>query len=161
MNFKKKELYFVLKFFVLFSVLQLLIIIVDITTLQQWIASFAAGWAGLPSEGIGIFVKDGMFLVTENCTGLISSFILGSIIFSLQKPSFPKKITLFLLATLALLIINLFRVYFVVLIGATYGLSAGETVHVISWFVMSAAIIVLWYYGTKRIANVQNFSGFL
>jgi len=157
----KLELYFIVKFFILFSVLQLIILFWDLTSFQQMIASIAAGWANLRYEGIGIFVEDGVFLVTKNCTGWVSSFILGSIVFSLKKPELPKKVLLFVISTIALLIINLFRIYFVIILGANYGLYAGEIVHIISWFVMSGVIIAIWYYGTKRIAKVQNFAGFL
>ncbi|MBS3059633.1 MAG: hypothetical protein J4224_04380, partial [Candidatus Diapherotrites archaeon] len=60
-----------------------------------------------------------------------------------------------------LLAANYVRVYFVLLSAIAFGGRAAEAVHIITWFLTAALVIVVWYYGTKRIAKVKEFNDFL
>ncbi len=84
--------------------------------------------------------------------------ILASIVFSLRKPEFKKKLVLFSMGFAVLFLSNFLRIYLVLLAGINYGIGAADLVHTISWFTTSALIILLWYYLTKKIAKVEKFS---
>ena len=71
------------------------------------------------------------------------------------KPSIRKKLGVFVIGVVALLILNIPRVM-LVLFAAKAGFDA-DTIHVYTWFLMSGAIILLWYYGNKKIAKVKDF----
>ena len=158
---RKKSVIFLLKFFLIFSVLHYLIYLIDTDFLQQFITDFASNALNLPSQGLFIYINAQPFFISKSCTGLISSFILAAIIFSLKKPEIEKKIAMYLAGTIILLIANVFRVIFVLWMGILFGIQAAELTHVISWFAMSALIIALWYYSSLKLLKIKNFSGFL
>ena len=78
---RKKSVIFLLKFFLIFSVLHYLIYLIDTDFLQQFITDFASNALNLPSQGLFIYINAQPFFVSKSCTGLISSFILAAIIF--------------------------------------------------------------------------------
>jgi hypothetical protein len=47
-----------------------------------------------------------------------------------------------------------------VLYAAQKGFDA-ELVHMATWFLMSAIVLVIWYYGTKKLAGIKEFSDLL
>jgi len=153
--------WFVLKFFAVFFVLEALLVGSSIPLLQEPIASLEAGLLGLESEGNIILSEGGNFEISPSCTGLVSSIILAAIIFSLKKPEIKKKIGIFLAGSVSLLVLNLFRIYLVILGGELFGFWIVEPLHILSWFATTALILVLWYYLTMQITGIRNFSGFL
>ena len=155
------KIVFLAKFFALFFVLQLLILIADLSILQNAISSGISDMAGLEYYGKFVMVKDGAFEITPSCTGLVSAAILASIIFSLRKPGMKNKFLLFFAGAIMLFAVNYFRVLFVVIAGKEFGIEAAEMLHIISWFVMSAGIIIVWYWFTKKFAKIESFDGFL
>ncbi len=161
MKLEKKEILFLAKFFAIFLILEWAINTIDLSAAQALIASTVAGFMGLKTVGNLIFVSDGAFEIVPSCTGLVSTGILAAIIFSMKKPELGKKIAIFAAGSLLLIALNYFRVMTVVLIGKLYGVQAGEITHIISWFSTAAFVIGLWYYFTKKITGVKNFSGFL
>jgi hypothetical protein len=44
-----------------------------------------------------------------------------------------------------------------VLWAALVGVDA-EAVHVFTWYLMSALILLIWYYGTKKVSKIKDFS---
>lgn len=158
---KKKAFIFFIKFMVIFFFLHALIYFIDISWLQNSIAALTAQALNLRFEGSRIFIQEQVFEISKSCTGLISSFILSAIIFSLKKPEFKVKVITYAIGTIALLLINLFRVFVVLVAGIYYGVFMAEALHVLSWFVMSGLIIALWYYFNQRIFAIKSFEGFL
>jgi exosortase/archaeosortase family protein len=112
---------------------------------------------GLDAESNTIRVGGSSFLINESCTGLVSIMILASTIFALRKPGLNKKIRMFFAGSIALFFLNIARVSLVLLV-ALQSIQAAELTHVISWFLMSAAIIALWYYSTKRMVKIKRFN---
>lgn len=157
----KPGIIFLAKFFVVFFVFEWLLTFLRAEPLQDFIASSQAAFFGLKTSTNLIFVEDGIFEINSSCTGLVSSIILGAIVFSLKKPELPKKIAIFLSGALLLVFLNYFRVMAVIFVGVHYGMRAAEIVHVISWFSTTAFVIGIWYLFTKRISKVKNFAGFL
>jgi exosortase/archaeosortase family protein len=91
----------------------------------------------------------------------VSSAILAAIIFSLRRPKLKKKAVMFLLGMAALLLLNLARVYIVLLAGMKYGIYAADILHILSWFAMAAFIIAIWMVATKKMARVKSYSELL
>jgi exosortase/archaeosortase family protein len=131
--------------------------VLDLSFIQEPIAGFTAGAVGAKANGIFIEVGKEVFEVTASCTGIISASILAAIIFSLRKPELKKKILFFLGGAIILFTVNLLRLYLVLSVGKAYGVAAADLAHIASWFAMSAAIIMLWYYGTKKLIGVKEF----
>ena len=158
---RRKQVIFLAKFLAIFAVLHLLLYLFDLSFLQNAIASLEAGWLGLEALGDLVFVAGQPFAITPSCTGLVASFILAAVVFALKRPGWKEKIATYLIGTLTLLLINLLRVYLVLLAAIAYGVAAAEALHLASWFAMSALIIALWYYSTTRIFRIKSFDGFL
>jgi len=161
MGFGRKAVFFLLKFFVIYGVLQALILAMPLGPLQDGIASLEAGFLNLESEGNRIFFKENVFSIVANCTGLVSVSVLASIVFSLRKPGIGKKLGLFGAGAAVLFPLNIARIYFVVLAATFFGAGIAESLHVLTWFLVSAAILALWYFLTQRIAKVERFEHLL
>jgi len=156
-----KNIEFLVKFFIIFAVLQAIITVAPLGALNEWIAGVEAGMLSLEREGNSLDGGNANYVISNSCTGLVSGSILAAIVFALKKPELKKKIAVFLVGAAALFAVNLVRVYFVVLGGLKFGFEFGEILHTVSWFVMSGFIIALWYYLTKRWAGVKDFSELL
>jgi exosortase/archaeosortase family protein len=148
-------LLFLAKFFAIYFFLTALVELADLSFLTQPIAGLAAQPFGFTAEGSRILVDGKGFLVTNACTGLSSAAILAALVFGLKRPPIGKKLGVFAIGLAALLLLNIPRVM-LVLFAAGHGLNADE-VHVYTWFLMSGAILLLWYYGNKKIAKVKDF----
>jgi exosortase/archaeosortase family protein len=158
---KKKQVLFLVKFLAIFIVLQALLFLVDISFLQAGIASLEAGWVGGQSLGSLVYLQGMPFDISPSCTGLVASFILAAVVFALKKPGLKEKAVTFVIGTIALLLVNLLRVYLVLSVASAFNLYLAEVLHIVSWFVMAGLIIALWYYATTRIYKIRDFDGFL
>jgi len=154
----KQNVLFLLKFFLIFGVLQSIIVAAPLSALNEWIASVEASALSLENHGDSVVSGNASYVITNSCTGLVSGSILAAIVFSLKKPGVKKKTIVFLAGAVVLFLVNLLRVYVVILGGITYGFGFAEALHVASWFAMSALIISLWYYLTKKWVGVKDFS---
>jgi exosortase/archaeosortase family protein len=150
---------FLIKFFAIFFILTTLVELLDLLFFTEWLAFISAMPFKVNVVSNLVFVNGENFLVTNSCTGLVSASILAAIIFSLKKPLIKQKILLFLFGMGILLVLNIPRLM-LVLWSASVGLDA-ELVHIITWFFMSIFILIIWYFGTKRIAKINDFSELL
>jgi exosortase/archaeosortase family protein len=157
----KKNVLFLLKFFVIFIAMVLVIEVSDFGIIQKPITFITATLSGLEFSDISVFVKDGIFLITEFCTGFLSIAVVASIVFALKKPDFSKKIAIFVASAISLFFLNIVRIFLVLEVGKNFGIKAAELFHIVSWFSTAGLIIIAWYYFTKRIAKVDNFSQLL
>ncbi len=160
-NFGKKAAVFLIKFFLIYGVLQAAILLAPIGWLKAGIASLEASALGLQSEGSTIAYNSHSFEIAANCTGLMSSAVLAAIVFSLRKPGIWKKILLVAVGSAALFLLNLLRVYFVLLAATAFNPAAAETLHTATWFAVAAIILLLWYKLTARIAGTKAFAEML
>jgi len=152
----KKLIVFALKFFIIYFVLSTLVGLIDLSFLTNRISAISAQYLGLSYSNSSIFVNQGEFIVGNSCTGLVSASILIAIIFALKKPIDKKKILLALLGAIILLIVNIPRVM-LVLFAAKEGFDA-DLVHMSTWFLMSIIILLVWYFGLKRMTKVKDLS---
>ncbi len=157
----QKQLLFLARFFIIFAVLQALVLAASLNSVEQAIALFEAKMLGLQSQGYIVFVGAERFSIDANCTGLLSTAVVAAIVFSLSKPELKKKLTIFFSAGLLLFALNIPRLYLVLWTAKEFGAAAAETVHVITWFSTAAFILLLWFFATKKIAKVKDFSQLL
>ena len=160
-EFKKKAILFLIKFFVIYAVLQFLILVLPIGFIENGIAEIEANAIGEGAEGNLIELEGHSFQIVPNCTGLVGISVLAAIIFALRKPKLKKKLALLCIGALILFPLNLLRIYFVLWVSIIYNPEIGETLHMTTWFIAAGAILVIWYYLTKRIAKVKNFAELL
>jgi len=144
---KESIILFLLKFCVIFFGLAFLINYVDLSFFNNYAASVSSSLVGLENQGNAVIVDEKVFFVTNNCLGLLTASILAALIFSFNEPDLKKKFVLFALGTAIILVANIFRLS-LVLFSATIGFDA-ELVHTLTWFLMSAIVLVIWYYGSK------------
>ena len=154
----EKNIVFLAKFSIIFFSFYALLLASDLNFFENAITGFQASMLNLPKTGNLILTENANYKITESCTGLLSIIILGSTIFSLKKPEIKIKFKMLLIGSLALVIINLIRVYFVLLAGITFNPLTAETLHIVSWFVMSGLILMIWLEMTKKIAKEKDFS---
>ncbi|MCX6798520.1 MAG: exosortase/archaeosortase family protein [Candidatus Diapherotrites archaeon] len=160
-NFGKKAALFLAKFFVIYGALQALLLAAPLGPLLQWIAATEAGALGLQSSGNEIIFSGFSLLIGQNCSGLMSGSVLAAIVFSLRRPGLRKKIALALGGAAALFIVNLARLYFVLLWAMDFGAGSAEAAHTATWFLMAGAIFAIWYCLTKKIAGTESFAEML
>lgn len=152
-KFKSKALNFTIKFFIIFAILYALLFILDFSAIENWLASLEAGFLGLQAFGSQVLVGESVFSITESCIGLFSGMVLAAIVFACKKPGLKLKAGIAALGIVLLFLINIARVYFVLLAGKLYGLQTAELLHTLSWLAMTAVIIAVWYYLTKRLSG--------
>ncbi|MCX8190324.1 MAG: exosortase/archaeosortase family protein [Candidatus Diapherotrites archaeon] len=158
---RKRELYFLLKFFLIYGALQTIIYFADVAFVTNWIASFEASLFSLQSQGNTIRSGTVVFVINNSCTGLVSISVLAAIVFSFRRPSLKEKIMVFLPCSAILFLVNLARVYAVIYAGVHINHNLVEPLHISSWFLMSGAIVILWYFGTKKFAKIKYFKELL
>jgi exosortase/archaeosortase family protein len=146
-------LIFLIKFFIIFFILSTIIEFLDFTFLREFITYISATYTGVSFSGSAIFIGVTKFVVVNSCTGLVSGAILLALIFAGVKPDLKNKGLLALFGVCLILIINIPRVM-LVLITAKLGLDA-ELVHIITWFMMSGIVILIWYYGNKLVGTKE------
>jgi len=156
-SFAKKSAFFLVKFFAIYAVLQAAILAAPLQPLESSIAAMEAGLLGEKSEGNIVFIGENRAEIASSCTGLLGISVLASIIFSLKKPNLKKKAGLLAIGAAILFPLNIARVYLVLASGRAFGFGFLETMHVATWFVMSAAILGIWYWLTKKTAGTKGF----
>ena len=157
----KRELVFLIKFFLIYGILQAIIQIAPMDFITEPITSFEASLLGLESKQNSIIAGPATFVINNSCTGFVSMSVLAAIVFSFRRPKLRKKLAVFVPCAIALFFINLLRVYIVLFFGVVVSYYLAEPVHVASWFLMSGAIIALWYEGTRRFAGIKDLSQLL
>ncbi len=160
-EFKKKAIIFLIKFFVIYTILQFLILALPLEFVENGIAEIEANAIGARAEGNMIEGREQSFQIVPNCTGLVGISILAAIIFSLRKPELKKKLVLLGIGTVILFPLNLLRIYFVLRVSILSNAEIGEILHMTTWFISAATILVIWYYLTKKVAKVKRFNELL
>lgn len=149
---------FLAKFFAVYLVLQSLLLATDLSFLENALASLEANWLRETVVGSKIILKTGIFYINAQCTGLVSGIILAAVVFSLKKPGWKQKVELWLLGAVVLFILNIGRVFLVLLVAQQHGFYWAEIVHEISWFSTAIFILGIWLLLSKRIAKVKSVS---
>jgi exosortase/archaeosortase family protein len=151
--FDKKLLIFLSKFFMIFFVLEIILLNLKIDFYNSFLAFVTSAYLGFLNEGNKIFLYGAVFVVDNSCTGFVSIIMLASLIFSIKGNLF-KKTKFFIFGALVLLLINIFRIM-LVLLGANIGFNS-NLIHTLTWFIMSGIVLGLWYYFITKILLIKN-----
>ena len=154
----KSAIVFVINFFIIFAVLEAGIYFLDFGFIENPLAQLEGNLTGLTVQRNQLFLGQGVFEIGSSCSGLVSLSILFAVVFALRKPELKKKIQIFIAGAVLLFVINIFRIFLVLLIGKQFGFQAAELAHEISWVATAAFILIFWYYFTKKIAKIKSFS---
>lgn len=141
--FRRDDLRFLAVFFGVFGLGYALLLLFPPVALEHALANWTARVLGLPSAGNRIVVDEGVFVVNESCTGLLSGLMLAGIVFGAGMGRIRKKAAIALFGAALLFGLNMIRLLLVVGVGRSIGLDAAEIVHVASWFGVSLAVIAL------------------
>jgi exosortase/archaeosortase family protein len=152
----KPILLFLVKFFGIFITLEGLVTLIDLTLLTNFITKIVANFFNLPYLNSTIFVNSSSFIVTNSCTGLVSLAILTAITLPLKRMKLKNRALVIAIGAILLLTLNIPRIALVIYSGMN-GFDA-ELVHEFTWFVMSAIILLVWFYGVKLIQKEDDFS---
>lgn len=155
----KKITFFLIKFFIIFTILFFLIEILPLSFYNNFLAQITASPLGLNYLQNKIFFENTTFIVTNLCSGLISITIFAGLIFGFKNPVLINKIIIFLLISLILLIVNIFRIFFI-LIMSINGFDP-EFIHEVTWYLMSLLILILWYFSIKKLTIYKKFNELL
>ena len=159
--FERKSLAFMVKFFVLYSVLQGLLVAAPLNRLQNALAGFVGNVLNVPHAGPFLFLQGSVFEITNSCTGLVSGVILASVVFAFRRPAWKAKAKLFLAGFFVLFPLNVVRVLGIVWVAREINPAWAGGLHVATWFLVSAFILVLWYYLSTRFAGVKGLDELL
>jgi len=146
---------FSLKFFLIYFIAHVLILLPDLSAVNELVAGVVASFFLLETKGAFIIVNNSLFEVTNSCLGLVSAGILAAAIFSLKKPELKKKLALFALGAVILFLINIPRLMLVIYSGLI-GFDA-ELVHEMTWFIMSFFVLAIWFIGLKKMTGIRSF----
>ena len=155
--FRKKEILFIAKFFIVFLVLQALIIVLPLAPVKIFIAETAGFATGFPAIENKIIVSEQAFEITENCTGLVSGAILAALVFSLRRPELKKKFLIAITGALILFLLNFPRILFVLYASQAFGIEYAELFHEITWYSTALLVFLAWFFGMKKIGKIKNF----
>lgn len=156
--FQRNEpiLIFLVKFFLIFIILEILINLIDLSLITNPLTMIIANFFNLSYYNNMLFANSSSFIISNSCTGLVSLAILIAITLPLKKLELKKKIQIILVGAVLLLILNIPRVGLVIY-SSILGFDA-EIVHELTWFFMSAVILLVWYFGIKFIEKEDDFS---
>lgn len=159
MRISIKEKIFLFKFFLVYFVGYLVLeFFLPTFFIQNWLAQFVGNFFGLViSENI-IFTSMGLFVITKDCTGLLSFLLLVSIVFSTKKLNYIHRFVQLFVGFFLLFGINIIRIIFIVQLGLFFGMDVANIVHSLTWFLMAAIILFYWLFTTKKLTNVKNYS---
>ena len=137
---------FVIRFLAVFGIVQLSMRVLPLESFQKWLTQTVSAWMQIPFAGAYIPFEGGVFYVSPECTGLTSVGIFLALLLGFNVPSAKKKVMWGVGGGLGLLVLNVVRVGGVVSVGQTYGASAAEFVHILSWFLMTLVAVGMWYW---------------
>jgi exosortase/archaeosortase family protein len=154
----KQAGFFLAKFFVIYFVLQFLLLEADFSWLENGLAALEGNWVGSAIKGNTVLLEQGVFEINAQCTGLVSGIILAAVVFSLKKPGWLQKTELWLLGAAVLFVLNLGRLFLVLVTAQQFGTGWAEIAHEVSWFSTAVFILAVWLLLSKKIAKVKNVS---
>lgn len=155
---------FLARFTLIFFFTQLALILFPLTGVQNSVAQLIGEWTHVEYSHSLLYTVNGWFDVTPFCLGLTTLSILAGMVFGFTYPSLRKRIAFFIGAGAALLILNLFRIVFVVEIGKRWGIGAADALHTFTWFVFTALAVLAWILflmRERKTTSVMEISRFL
>jgi exosortase/archaeosortase family protein len=155
--FTRSTIYsFILRFFIIFGLVELLAYFFPPLTYQEWLTAFIGNTLNVSVNGIMLSANGILFEITPFCTGLSTWGLLLGLIFGFNVLSTRKKITYSLAGLAVISFVNIFRLLAIVYVGKTYHFEAVDTLHMLTWFVMSALVLCGWLNVLQRELKTTN-----
>lgn len=138
--------HFLIRFFVVFFAIELLLAYFPPVAYQTWLAESVGSVVHVPANGIFLSVNGIQFEISAFCTGLTSWGLLVGLLVGFTYPPWLKKIKYAALGLVGILMVNFFRLILIVYVGMATHLTMVDVLHTMTWFVMSALVVGVWYW---------------
>lgn len=141
---------FLIRFFSVFILVELLLILFPPLEYQQWIATQIGNLLHVPVNGTFVGIAGSLFEISAFCSGFTTFSLFAGLVLGFNIPDWPTKIRLLIEGGLLIFILNFLRIYFVVWTGIHSSILAAETLHILSWFMLSGIITYTWFVWMKN-----------
>ena len=141
---------FIFRFIFIFVGMELLLYWFPPIGYQTWIATQIGNLLHVSVDQTFLGVEGSFFEISAFCSGFTTFALFAGLVLGFNVPSVERKIRLLISGGLFIFALNFIRIYFVVWIGKMYSIGAAEAVHVLSWFVLSALVMGLWFLLMKK-----------
>ncbi|MBM3282399.1 MAG: exosortase/archaeosortase family protein [Candidatus Diapherotrites archaeon] len=149
---------FVFRFFIIFGLVEFVTYYFPPLTYQEWLAALLGNGLNVSVNETLLFVNGIVFEITPFCTGLSTWGLLLGLIYGFDVLSARKKILYALAGWVIIFGINILRLLAIVYVGKTYHVDAVDTLHTLTWFVMSAIVLWLWLRVLMRELNTTKMN---
>ena len=110
-----------------------------------------------------IFFNNTIVEFIPECSAYLAYYLLFFLIIITKGINFKKRIKMFLLGSLIILIINLIRIIILVLILDKYGFDLFNYIHILTWSIIGSILVALiWIFLIKlyNISSIPFYSDF-
>ena len=147
---------FVVRFFVIFGLVELFTYTFPPLAYQEWLATVVGNTLNISVNGTLLTANGIVFEITPFCTGLSTWGLLLGLIYGFDALSTRKKIIYSLVGWGIIFGVNILRLLAIVYVGKTYHFEAVDTLHTFTWFVMSGLVMGGWLFILQRELKTTN-----
>lgn len=148
--------FFLIRFFAIFILVEIFLILFPPIHYQLWLAQTIGNVLHIPVNGIFLSVNEIRFEISAFCTGLTTWGLLLGLLYGFSFPRGWGKMKYALLGLAFILVVNFFRLLAIVYIGKVSSFIAVDTLHILTWFGMSALVLAIWYRLLSRHLKTHN-----
>lgn len=156
---------FLIRFFLIFFLVEAFLYAMPPIYYQEWLAFHLGNLLTIPTNGIFLSVNGISFEISAFCTGLSTWGLWVGLLYGFSYPSTWKKLSYALVGLALISFINFFRLLSIVYVGKIYHFEAVDTLHTITWFIMSAFVFAGWYFWVLgkhlKTTNANKIASFL
>ncbi|MFH0970497.1 MAG: exosortase/archaeosortase family protein [Candidatus Diapherotrites archaeon] len=146
---------FLLRFTIIFIGITIFFFLFPIIAYQEWIATLVGDILHIPVKGTLLFTQNGTFDITPFCTGITIGGIFAGLIVGF--PTLPqKKLFPLLIGIIFLQFLNIIRLLGIVMVGVYFSFPLAETLHVLSWFILSGIGMGIWVVLLMQETNIDS-----
>mgnify|MGYP001606878656 CR=1 FL=1 len=149
---------FTLRFFGLFALVEVAILtgLFPILGFQLFLTQLVSALLTLPSAHTLVLTSNGAFDITPFCTGITIIAIYLSLWFGIWRKQ-PTALGNIARGGVLLLALNALRILVVVNVGQHHSLALAETLHGISWFVLSGVALGMWVHQLQNETHTRDW----
>ena len=137
---------FLFRFFAIFLIVEVILSIFPPVFFQEWLARIIGNMLDIPVQGVFVHVNNLRFEISAFCTGLSTIGLWLGLVYGFPFPPAREKTRYALAGGGIILLANVIRLVGIVYVGMLSSFAAVDTLHTITWFVMSALVCGMWYY---------------
>ena len=103
-----------------------------------------------------IFFKNIIVQFIPECSAYLAYYLLFFLIITTKDINFKKRIKIFLLGSLIILLVNLIRIIILILILDKYGLDLFNKIHILTWSLIGSIFVALIWIFLVKIYNINS-----